>query len=1139
MPIIGNMSRWFSRQRGVAMTELLVSLPALLLMGLGGWQTALLYDAKTTLNYATFEAARSGAVSHAQSDPMRQELGLRLVPLFGGDGSAEKAITALTRSSLDVQDNRFTQIDIINPTVEAFDDFGRDIVNPRTNETHFAIPNSHLRWRNRSVSENSGVNIQDANLLKVKVTYGYQLKVPLMDRVIPAVMRLVDPEHALYYNSRRLPITSVATVRMQSDAWRDDNNRHADGHGGGATPPSADDDPDEADTAPDEEDGQGGDDDTTDDSDASAGDGQDTDNSDSGDTDTGDSDSDDNGDDLPPISDSDDQGPPPCDQMSTENDETASPTSQSSGIASTHTGNPIHVVTGNKYQQEVDLTPLPGALGLLFKRHYNSHNDESGPLGHGWGYSYDLQLKAAGDGYRLRQSNGRVIHFEPTEILDSYSAPRVSDGWLQVNEAQSTWHWRDGRQLQFSPEGKIQRIVLATGQTLSLFYNPQGELFLVRDPQGRELSLDHYPNGRIKALYDPTGQETRYRYDAVGNLQQVTRTDDSTRIYHYEDPHDKHNLTGITDERGIRYATWAYDNQDRAILSTHADQVGQVKLDFSTPGETQVTDSQGKLSIYSTEVRDGVALVTAIHGPGCSSCGKGDVSYRYNENLQLSEIATKDGITKHYDHDVKGRLVQISKTVKDKNGKTISEVIAKYAYLGDSTLPVVITEPSVNPERMHQWWLAYNNQRQIEEVIEVGYSPDFDDGFTEMERATLYTYKDGHLATIDGPLPGDIDLQIYHYDEKGRLLSVESPNGEGASIEAFDVYGRPSRLRNNKGKQFELKYNALGWLLSVNSEKSNHLTSFEYDPVGNVLAVNGPKGRVEAEYDKAGRPTTIVLPDDRKKRLNWDTENRLLKQALIDSTGANKFVMSYLYDEQSNLVEESNLQNEVRHYGYDEKGILKSYTDPMGVVSKYVNDPFNRIITITRAAGTPSAVTESLQYDPNEVITALTDGRGNVARQAVDDFGHRLWRSTPDSGNVLYSYNTFGQVAAKVDEIGVITRYDYDKKGRLVGVGSFDKSPTTRLSYLDDNKLINLEGANQSTKYIYDHDGRITETSVSIKGLNNKLTTKYSYDAQGRPIEKLLASGQSVMFEYANNKADFPSRIARFQVITAIQLRSK
>ncbi|MBT2971609.1 MAG: pilus assembly protein, partial [Candidatus Thiodiazotropha sp. (ex Ctena orbiculata)] len=69
MQVKGILSCLFKRQRGAAMTELLVALPALLLMGLGGLQSALLFDAKTTINYATFEAARKGAVTHAQSEP--------------------------------------------------------------------------------------------------------------------------------------------------------------------------------------------------------------------------------------------------------------------------------------------------------------------------------------------------------------------------------------------------------------------------------------------------------------------------------------------------------------------------------------------------------------------------------------------------------------------------------------------------------------------------------------------------------------------------------------------------------------------------------------------------------------------------------------------------------------------------------------------------------------------------------------------------------------------------------------------------------------------------------------------------------------------------------------------------------------
>ncbi|MEW8508964.1 MAG: TadE/TadG family type IV pilus assembly protein, partial [Candidatus Thiodiazotropha sp.] len=367
MPTKRNLSRLFKCHRGTAMTELLVSLPALLLMGLGSLQTALLFDAKTVINSATFEAARKGAVNHAQSDAMRQELGLRLAPLFGGDGSARKAISAITRARLDVQDSRFTEIEIINPTIEAFEEFGREIVDPRTDEVHFGIPNSHLRWRSNHVG-NSGVNIQDANLLKIKVTYGYQLKVPLMDRVIPAVMRMIDPEHIQYYNARRLPITSVATVRMQSDAWRDENNVHMDTPGSGGTPPTTENEPRTGASTPDEETGQGGDEEEAEDT----VDKNETDDADppssganpyEGIDENGDGDdllpiSDD--DDLPSISEGDDHGPAVCGNTASAEDETFSPTSQTSGIASSHIGNPIHVVTGNKYQQEVDLTPLPG-----------------------------------------------------------------------------------------------------------------------------------------------------------------------------------------------------------------------------------------------------------------------------------------------------------------------------------------------------------------------------------------------------------------------------------------------------------------------------------------------------------------------------------------------------------------------------------------------------------------------------------------------------------------------------------------------------------------------------------------------------------------------------------------------------------
>ena len=126
-----------------------------------------------------------------------------------------------------------TRIDILNPTVEAFADHGED--NPEAGVRE--IPNSHLRHRPREVKSASGVNIQDANLLKIKITHGFKLKVPLIDRVVPAVLMRTDPANAQFYSLRRIPITAVATVRMQSPA-RPDNNWHAGGESGdGQVPP--------------------------------------------------------------------------------------------------------------------------------------------------------------------------------------------------------------------------------------------------------------------------------------------------------------------------------------------------------------------------------------------------------------------------------------------------------------------------------------------------------------------------------------------------------------------------------------------------------------------------------------------------------------------------------------------------------------------------------------------------------------------------------------------------------------------------------------------------------------------------------------------------------------------------------------
>ena len=189
-------------------------------------QAAILYHGRTVLNYATFEAARVGATRHAQHKPMRKELGIRLAPLIGGDGTLESAATAIAKMSLAVESPVTfggdvqvpTKLEILNPTVEAFDveNWGEQSLEYNNRRV---IPNSHLRYQGDDIK--GGLSLQDANLLTIRVTQGIPLNVPVVGRLLAKLMVPLygdDVDKQLHLLSGRFPMSSTATVRMQSEA---------------------------------------------------------------------------------------------------------------------------------------------------------------------------------------------------------------------------------------------------------------------------------------------------------------------------------------------------------------------------------------------------------------------------------------------------------------------------------------------------------------------------------------------------------------------------------------------------------------------------------------------------------------------------------------------------------------------------------------------------------------------------------------------------------------------------------------------------------------------------------------------------------------------------------------------------------
>ena len=223
-------------QAAQAMTEFLIIIPVLILLIFGAVQAAFIYSTKTGLNYATFQAARIGAMNNAQYADMRRGLVRGMYPMFSQIQDEEQRLDH-TAEEVD----NFVLITRVSPNNAAFNAWAVEHDDPLGDgEANEAIPNDNLMYR---PMQQNPVSIQDANLLKIRVQYCMRLIVPIVDRLLSSTSQFVDRKNtgrasASFQDvSRRTStnyadvcrsragfiVTSEATVRMQSAAVDDED----------------------------------------------------------------------------------------------------------------------------------------------------------------------------------------------------------------------------------------------------------------------------------------------------------------------------------------------------------------------------------------------------------------------------------------------------------------------------------------------------------------------------------------------------------------------------------------------------------------------------------------------------------------------------------------------------------------------------------------------------------------------------------------------------------------------------------------------------------------------------------------------------------------------------------------------------
>ncbi len=782
--------------------------------------------------------------------------------------------------------------------------------------------------------------------------------------------------------------------------------------------------------------------------------------------------------------------------------------SQSTNLPAKQLSNPINIVTGNKFQHEVDIAPLPGLLGLSWQRYYNSQNSSRSALGAGWRHGYDVSVKPDGDNRLwLTQVDGRQILFRLTGP-DQFEPTLTTDGTLRTGKisgnsrAAFRWQWPDGRLYDFNKKGLLTDIQLPSGQSVGLQYTTNDQLMLVRDAQRRELSASYYPNGRLKQVTDTAGKTTRYRYDRFSNLERVSYANGSERRYHYEDGNDRNNLTGITNELGVRYATWSYDKDDRAISGGYSDDVNAVNVSYLEDGKRLVTNSLGEVSTYGTRFQSGVGVVTEIAGPGCSTCGQADTRYEYSPDAKLVATVNKQGLETRNDYDDLGRLIATTRVYP--NGT--ENVVVRYEYNDDVFRPARVLRPSVNPVADHIFEIDYNTTGQIARILEQGWSPTATGNFQKITKEMNIGYRDGLMTHIDGPRDDVVDVTAFRYDQLGRVISISTPDGRKTRVLRFDDYGRPTQLQTGKAQPTTLAYDLRGNVTAVS--RRGRTVKYDYNSASQLKRIVGPDSdTIQYHYDDAGRAVGVTGANGQRISTDLNSEGQVTGAEFLSEYSDVLSQISFYYDAEGRLAQldrngEIGIERE-----FDAAGNLANVTDTSGNATGFLHNGVGQLLSVTR----PGNAVTRLGYDRKNNLSSVVDARDNATEYQYDDFGNLVSYSHPDSGAVRLEYDVAGNQIVRSDASGNTQRYDYDAANRLLKAASEDG--VSLYAYdKETGRLATVDSAGAGENFTYDADGRLEKHERIYDGIT--LATEYQYTAAGKLTRKKLPDGQVLQFHY-------------------------
>ncbi|OCX20519.1 RHS repeat-associated core domain-containing protein [Pseudomonas graminis] len=466
------------------------------------------------------------------------------------------------------------------------------------------------------------------------------------------------------------------------------------------------------------------------------------------------------------------------------------------------------------------------------------------------------------------------------------------------------------------------------------------------------------------------------------------------------------------------------------------------------------------------------------------------VTYRYDDNGQLSQVSNRNGDTLRYFSYTDGIMTRHS---------TALGLACEYRWKTIDGQPRVVEHWTSDGEHFD---FDYDFKARTTRVTDV------------LGREALVHYNADRRVTASRDFGGE--QYAINLDDFGNIVGLTLPDGNQLTLK-YDEYSRLIEEVDPLGRSTRYQHHHLTSLVKQVSYADGSTWRGHYDNKGNLIE----------EYDALDQRTEYFHNDDG------------LVHTIIDANHKSKFVW---WNNHAQVEKFQDCSGKCTTYQYNERLQLVSVTDALGQTTELELKPAGEVLRIKHPDGTQEAFT----YNAFGQVLTHTDGKGQVIRLQRNERGLPSSRQDAKGQRIRYEYDKAIRLTALVNENNATYEFAYDASDRLIEEKRIDNL-TRRFTYNLGGHLTRLDEigygvraerpqrstdferdvigrllakVNQDARqdYVYDDADRLLSIHRLPSSIGKKLgvaeeTLDFSYDLLGRLVKETTPQG-ALAYEY-------------------------